>query len=152
MGIALSSSHLCGAADRARTGMVSLPRDFKAECPQNKSFCKNQKTYKTGRFCAKTRQKMPEIKPFPSAPILPRFVIFPLLPKTFHMQNGRAIPVRTTLARRKNPPRRYTLISNTRKRKSFPSSRSLPQESFQKKSEKIGKRIKFPVPADVLIP
>ena len=25
-----SFSHLCGAADRARTGMVSLPRDFKA--------------------------------------------------------------------------------------------------------------------------
>ena len=32
-----------------------------------------------------------------------------------------------------------------------PSSRSLPQEPFQKKCEEVGKRIKFPVPADVLV-
>ena len=68
--------------------MVSLPRDHKAECPQNKSFCKNQKTYKAGRFCAKIRQKPPEIRLFPSVPILPQSVVFPLLPKTFHTKRA----------------------------------------------------------------
>ena len=64
------------------------PRDFKAERPQNGDICENQKSHQTRRFCAETRQKMPETRPFPSAPILSRFVIFPLLPKTFHTQNG----------------------------------------------------------------
>ena len=84
-----------------------------------KDLCISQKFYQTGRFCAKIGQKTPATRPFPSAPIFSRFVIFPLLPKTFHTQTGRAIPVRTTLARRKNPPRRYSLISNTHQKK-FP--------------------------------
>ena len=111
-----SFSHLCGAADRARTGMVSLPRDFKAERPQNEDICESQKFYKTGRFCAETRQKTPEIRPFPSVPILPRFVIFPLLPKTFHTQNGRHFPMPPVFVRTlyKLPPRLFSSkFSNT---------------------------------------
>ena len=73
--------------------MVSLPRDHKAEFPRNGDISQKLKSHKIGRSCAETRQKMPKIRPFPFAPIFPRFASFPLLPKTFHTQNGRHFPM-----------------------------------------------------------
>ena len=40
--------------------MVSLPRDFKAECPRNKNIHESQKSHQTGRFCAEKGKKRPK--------------------------------------------------------------------------------------------
>ena len=126
-------------------------RILRQSAHETRIFTKVKNPIKQDVFALKQGKKCPRSDCFRLYRSFRNLLSSHFFPKLF-TQNGRAIPVRTTLARRKNPPRRYTLISNTHQKKIFPLSRSLPQEPFQKKCEEVGKRIKFPVPADVLIP